>query len=154
MSTVSARTTSHRYAGTAVQKTALLVGIIFLVVGVAGFVPGLTSQMSGMQMAGHGSNAMLLGVFQISVLHNIVHLAFGVIGLIAARSARGARGYLIWGGVVYLVILAYGLIFSGATAANFVPLNTADNWLHAVLGIGMILLGVVVGRRVADQTTR
>jgi hypothetical protein len=154
MSTTNARMSDRKYARTALQKTALVVGIIFLVVGIAGFIPGLTSGMSGMQMAGHGSDAMLLGTFQISVLHNIVHLAFGVVGVLAARSARGARNYLIWGGVVYLVIFIYGLIFSGASAANFVPLNTADNWLHLVLGVGMILLGVLVGRRSIDRATR
>lgn len=147
MSTTNAQSARGKTARTAVQKTALVVGIIFLIVGVAGFIPGLTSGMSGMEMAGHDSDAMLLGVFQISVLHNIVHLAFGVAGLIFARTARAARGYLIWGGVIYLVILLYGLFFSGQTPANFVPLNSADNWLHLVLGVGMILLGIVVGRR-------
>jgi hypothetical protein len=154
MSTVNARTPDRGYARSATQKVALVFGIVFLVVGIAGFIPGLTSQMSGMQMAGHGSSAMLLGTFQVSVLHNIVHLAFGVAGVAFARSFRGARGFLIWGGVVYLVILIYGLFASGATAANFVPLNTADNWLHAFLGVVMILLGVLLGRRDSSRTAR
>jgi hypothetical protein len=149
MSMTNARSFRGKYADTSVQRTALVVGIVFLLVGIAGFIPGVTTGMSGIQLAGHGSDAMLLGVFQISVLHNIVHLAFGVAGVLFARSARGARGYLIWGGVIYLVIWVYGLFFSGAIAANFVPLNTADNWLHLVLGVSMILLGLLLGRRVA-----
>jgi hypothetical protein len=147
MSTTSAHPVRGRYAETAIQKTALVVGIVFLLVGIAGFIPGLTSGMAGMQMAGHESDAMLLGVFQVSVLHNIVHLAYGVAGVLFARTVRAARGYLIWGGVVYLVIWVYGLFFSGENAANFVPLNSADNWLHLVLGVGMIALGIFVGRR-------
>jgi hypothetical protein len=130
-----------------VQKTSLVVGIVFLLVGIAGFVPGLTSGMPGMQMAGHDSDAMLFGVFQISVLHNLVHLLFGVAGVLLAVTPRAARSYLIWGGVVYLVIWLYGLFFSGGIPANFVPLNSADNWLHLVLGVGMILLGILVGGR-------
>ncbi|WIE55328.1 DUF4383 domain-containing protein [Curtobacterium sp. MCBD17_003] len=133
------------YAATAVQKGALIVGIVFLVVGIAGFIPGITTgSLSG---AGSGSMAMLLGLFQVSVLHNIVHLAFGVVGVIAARGAGASRGYLIIGGIVYAVLWIYGLFTANHTSgANFVPLNTADNWLHLVLAVGMILLGFVLPR--------
>lgn len=75
-----------------------------MLVGVLGFIPGVTSQYDTMGVAGHGSMAMLLGVFQVSVLHNIVHLLYGVAGLAAARTAGGARKYLIVGGAIYLVL--------------------------------------------------
>ena len=93
-----------------------------------------------------------MGVFQVSILHNIVHLLFGVAGLAAARSASAARRYLIVGGAVYLVLWIYGLIFGNSdSAANFIPVNTADNWLHLVLGAGMIALGFLLTRnRTAD----
>src|SRR5215207_134405 len=139
--------TTVRYAETPVQKAALTVGIIFLVIGIAGFIPGLTTNFETMEFAGHESEALLLGVFQVSVLHNIVHLLFGVAGLAFARSFAGSRNFLIWGGVIY------GLFLSGDQPANFVPLNTADNWLHAVLAVGMILLGVFLGRRDVRATT-
>lgn len=136
---------------TSVQKTSLVVGIIFLLVGIAGFIPGLTTDMSGMDMAGHGSDAMLMGLFQVSVLHNIVHLLYGVAGLLFARTARAARNYLVWGGAIYLVLWVYGLVFSDNADANFVPLNNADNWLHLFLGVGMLLLGLLVTRRTAAK---
>ncbi|WP_307042996.1 DUF4383 domain-containing protein [Agromyces ramosus] len=142
-----------RYAETAVQKAALVVGIVFLVVGIAGFIPGLTTNFETMEFAGHDSGAMLLGIFQVSVLHNIVHLLFGVAGVVVARSFAGARNYLIWGGVVYAVLLVYGVFLSGDHPANFVPLNSADNWLHALLAIGMIALGLLLGRRDVRTTT-
>ncbi|MEJ7690552.1 MAG: DUF4383 domain-containing protein [Nocardioidaceae bacterium] len=47
------------------------------------------------------------------------------------------------GGVIYLVLWIYGLLVGQESNANFVPLNTADNWLHLFLGIGMIALGVL-----------
>lgn len=47
------------------------------------------------------------------------------------------------GGVSYLVLWIYGLLVGQESNANFVPLNTADNWLHLFLGIGMIALGVL-----------
>jgi hypothetical protein len=131
---------------TAVQTTALVVGIVFLVVGILGFIPGITTDYALIAVAGHHSSAMLLGIFQVSILHNIVHLLFGVAGIVLSRSVAGARNFLIWGGIIYLVLWLYGLIIDKASTANFVPVNTADNWLHLVLGVGMIVLGVSLTR--------
>jgi hypothetical protein len=144
----TARTDDRRYAATPVQKASLVVGVVFLLVGVAGFVPGLTTDVDSLQFAGHMSGAMLLGVFQVSVLHNLVHLLFGVAGVALARSASSSRSYLIVGGVVYLVLWIYGLFFGDhAGSSNFVPLNQADNWLHLGLAVGMVALGLLLGRR-------
>jgi hypothetical protein len=143
-------TSTSRGTGTAqplIRKAALAVGVVFLVVGVAGFIPGITSDYDMLEFAGHESQAMLLGIFQVSMLHNLVHLIFGVVGVALSRTAAQARTYLIGGGVVYLVLWVYGLLVHGdESAANFVPLNNADNWLHLVLGLGMIALGVVLSR--------
>jgi hypothetical protein len=137
----------RRYAGTAVQKASLIAGIVFLVVGLAGFIPGITSNYDQLSFAGHGSGALLLGVFQVSVLHNLVHLLYGVAGLAFAKSRIGSRNYLIIGGIVYAVIWLYGLFFSGDHPANFVPVNSADNWLHLFLAVAMILLGIFLSPR-------
>ena len=129
------------------RLAARVVGAVFLLVGVLGFVPGITSDYGNLSFASHGSMAMLLGVFQVSILHNIVHLLFGVAGLALSRTDSGARAYLLGGGVVYLVLWIYGLVIDQTSSANFVPVNTADNWLHLVLGLGMIGLGVALSRR-------
>jgi hypothetical protein len=128
------------------QSAALLVGIVFLAVGILGFVPGITSHYGDMSFAGHDSGAKLLGIFQTSILHNIVHILFGLAGIALARTWEGARQFLIGGGVIYLVLFVYGLIAHGDTSANFVPVNQADNVLHVALGAGMIALGFVLGR--------
>jgi hypothetical protein len=124
-----------------------VVAVVFLLVGVLGFIPGITTEYDTMTFAGHHSEAMLLGVFAVSVLHNIVHLLFGVVGLLMARTVAGAVGFLVWGGVVYLGLWIYGLLIDQETAANFVPVNTADNWLHLVLGAVMLGLGVMFSAR-------
>jgi hypothetical protein len=129
------------------RLAARVVGVVFLLVGVLGFVPGITSDYGDMTFASHESMAMLLGIFQVSILHNIVHLLFGVAGIVLSRTDSGARTYLVGGGVVYLVLWIYGLVIDQASAANFVPVNTADNWLHLLLGVGMIGLGVLLSRR-------
>lgn len=145
--TSNAATNRIGYGSTWTQKGALVFGVVFLLVGIAGFVPGLTMDMGTMSVAGHGSMAMLVGLFQVSVLHNIVHLLFGVVGLLAANRASGSRMYLVIGGIVYFVLWIYGLFTAGhSSGANFVPLNNADNWLHLVLAIGMVALGVVLPR--------
>jgi hypothetical protein len=132
---------------TALQKAALAVGAVFLLVGILGFIPGITTNYDTMTFASHHSEAALLGIFNVSILHNLVHLAFGVAGILLARTFDGARAYLIGGGVIYLVLFVYGLLIDHDSAANFVPVNQADNWLHLVLALGMIGLGVALSRR-------
>jgi hypothetical protein len=138
-------------AASPVRRAAQAVGIVFLVVGVLGFIPGITSNYDTMQFAGHDSQAKLLGLFQVSVLHNIVHLLFGVAGLALSRTASGARTFLVGGGAIYLVLWLYGLVVDHRSGANFIPVNGADNWLHLLLGLGMIALGVALTRRPAGR---
>ena len=139
---------------TAVQKAALAVGIVFLAVGVLGFIPGVTANYGSLTFWSHESDARLLGLFQVSILHNIVHLLFGVAGLALARTVTGARNYLVVGGAIYLVLFVYGLVVGQESAANFVPVNTADDILHLILGIGMIVLGVALTHRPSASGAR
>jgi len=144
MSHNTTRTTTTR---STVQKAAAAVGAVFLLVGVLGFIPGITTDYGTMQFAGYESDAKLLGIFQVSILHNIVHILFGVAGLAMAKSWSGAKNYLIGGGAIYLLLWLYGLFIDKESGANFVPVNSADDWLHFVLGLGMIGLGVALGKR-------
>ena len=123
--------------GTPVQNVARLVGVVFLLVGIAGFIPGITTNLyDGLDFAGDGSEAELLGLFQVSVLHNIVHALFGV-GIFMAATPDGARTFLIGSGAIYVVLFLLGII----GGADWVPINSADNWLHLALGVGLLGLG-------------
>ena len=130
-------------AARSVRLAATVVGGTFLLVGVLGFVPGVTTNVDDLTFAGHESGAELLGIFHVSILHNIVHLLFGVAGLAMARTASGATSYLIGGGAIYLVLAVYGAVIDQHSSANFVPVNTADNWLHLGLGVAMIGVGLI-----------
>jgi hypothetical protein len=151
---MTARTSARTDRRSRLQLAATVVSAVFIVVGIAGFIPGITTHYSELSGAGHDSMAKLLGVFNVSVLHNVVHLLFGLVGLALARTASGAKAYLIGGGVIYLVLWIYGLAIDKTSSANFIPVNTADNWLHFVLGVGMIALGALLGRGVVADARR
>jgi hypothetical protein len=139
------------FTATPIQSASFIVGAVFLLVGILGFVPGITTNIADLGAAGPDSEAHLLGIFQVSILHNIVHLLFGLAGFALARTVSGARMYLIGGGAIYLVLWLYGLIVGQDSAANFVPVNAADDWLHLVLGLGMIGLGLALAPRAARR---
>ena len=150
--------TSRHIAHSPVRLVTLIYGIVFLLVGVAGFVPGLTTDFGALSAVGHHSEALLLGIFQVSILHNALHLIFGMAGIAVALASwpPASQWYLRVGGALYLGLWIYGLIIDKDSAANFVPLNTADDWLHFALGITMIALSFLprYSRRVAPGARR
>lgn len=115
--------------------------IAFLLVGILGFIPGITSDAPG-DFVGEESEAELLGIFNVSILHNLVHLLFGIAGLALARTWDGARLFLIGGGVIYVLLWIVGLI----GGLDWLPANDADHWLHFVLGLAMVGAGFLLGR--------
>jgi hypothetical protein len=137
----------------ALRWAALAFGVVFTLVGIAGFIPGLTSDVDAMEMAGHESESELLGIFQVSVLHNVLHLLLGIAGILAWRRWTWARTYLLLGGLAYALLAAYGALVEHDADANFVPLNDADDWLHLGLAAVMIILGLALTPRRRDDRT-
>ena len=129
-----------------VQKSSLLAGAAVFVLGVLGFIPGVTANYGTLAFAGHGSEAMLLGVFQVSVLHNLIHLLSGVAGVLMSRRPLPARNFLIGAGVTYMVLWSVGQFLALDSPVNILPVNSADNWLHLVLGMALIGFGVAFSR--------
>ena len=135
---------------TPVQDAARVAGVAFLAVGLAGFVPGLTTELyDGLEFAGGEGTSELLGTFRVSVLHNIVHALFGLAGLALAASPSGARSFLVGGGGIYLALFLLGIVGGG----DWLPANRADDWLHLALGAGMIAAGVLTARETAAAPT-
>lgn len=93
--------------------------------------------------AGHGFSAKLIGASQVSLLPNLVHLAFGLIGFAFARTHTGSHRYLIVGGLLYLMLWVYGLMTDNDSAANFVLISSGDS---CMVGVSMIALGVALSR--------
>ena len=122
---------------TLAQTLAFGFGVAFVAVGVLGFVPGITTNYDDLMFSGHESDAELLGLFQVSVLHNVVHLLFGV-GILAAKRHRSALQYLLVAGTLYVVLFVYGLLAEERGSENFLPTNNGDDVLHAALALALL----------------
>ena len=118
---------------TTVQRVALIFGVVFLLVGIAGFVATGTSMDADMETA-----PRLFGLFPVNMLHNLVHLAFGVWGLAAYRTFSASRAYARIAGVAYLVLAVLGFIVP--EFFGLIPIGGNDIWLHLLLGA--VLAGV------------
>ncbi len=119
------------------RTVALVFGIVFLVIGVLGFVPALTP------------GGALLGLFMVNGLHSIVHLLFGVLGVVAALTGM-SRLYNRAAGVIYLLLGVLGLIpalVPGGMLLGLVMINPADNVLHLVIGAVLACVGFAVQSR-------
>ena len=119
-----------------VRYFALVYGIVFLLVGIAGFVPGLLAPPEeGRQLVVNTGFGRLFNLFPVNVLHNLVHVAFGVWGLAAYRTFSASRTYARAVAVIYGVLTVMGLIPVLATTFGLIPLYGHDVWLHALLAL-------------------
>jgi hypothetical protein len=121
---------------------ALIFGIIFLAVGILGFgvVPSLLQDAGGEGMNAHG---MLLGMFHVNVLHNIVHLLFGVWGVAVSRSASGSVGFFRGVALIYALLAIMGLFEATKHGFGYVELGDKNVWLHAGLSVVGFFFGWV-----------
>lgn len=115
---------------------AVALGVVFLAAGILGFVPALLSPPEGgpdlMVDQGYG---LLLGLFPVNVIHNLIHLAFGVWGVVAWKSFAASRVYARSVAVIYAIVAVMGLLPVLSTAFGLAPLYGHDIWLHAVIAI-------------------
>ncbi|MFL5583917.1 MAG: DUF4383 domain-containing protein [Gemmatimonadaceae bacterium] len=121
---------------TTIQKLAAVFGIVFIIVAILGFmVPGGMA----MQPTDPATAPKIFGYFPVNLLHNIVHLLFGVWGLAASRNWGASRQFFIVVGIIYALLTVIG--FLSPTGFGFVPLAGADIGLHCVLAIVMLAIG-------------
>lgn len=115
---------------------ALVMGLVFLAVGILGFVPGLLTTDPAMPpMLVDGSYGLLLGLFPVNVLHNVFHVLFGLWGVMAYRSYTAARWFAGSTAVIYGVLTLMGFFPGLNTLWGLVPLYGHDIWLHGAIAI-------------------
>ena len=115
-------------------RVSFLVGIAFLAIALIGFLTTGTNMEATMEHA-----PRLLGLFPVNLIHNLVHLAFGIAAVWAAKSAGAARAFLRIGGTLYLGLGLLGLI--APTTFGLIPIGGHNVWLHLALGFVMALFG-------------
>jgi len=116
---------------------ALIAGIVYLLVGIVGFIPGLTTApMSGSPaLSVDASYGYVFGLFPVNILHNLVHLLIGLWGVLAYGSFGAARGFSRSLAIIYGILTIMGLIPGLDTVFGLVPLFGNDIWLHALTAI-------------------
>ena len=123
------------------KKAALAFGIVFLLIGILGFVPGATQTVNGMPM--------LLGIFHVNAAHNVVHLLSGAAALLCAGSVPAARTYFRIFGVVYALVAILGFFAGDGLLLGLISNNMADVWLHVLIAAVSLFLGFAADRAVA-----
>lgn len=111
------------------KNIAIAYGVVFVVVGILGFIPAVTPE------------GRLIGLFEVNTLHNLVHLATGVVALIVAWSGLGAiQMFFRVFGVIYALVALLGFV-SGGALLGLVANNQADTWLHVVIAAVTLYIG-------------
>lgn len=119
-----------------VRLFALISGIIYLLIGILGFIPGFVT-FTGVapELAVDAGYGYLFGLFPINVLHNIVHLAVGFWGILAYRSYLGSKTYSKALAIFYGVLAVMGFFPILRTTFGLIPIFGHDIWLHALTAI-------------------
>ncbi|MGH7720014.1 MAG: DUF4383 domain-containing protein [Gemmatimonadaceae bacterium] len=130
---------------TTVQRVAMIFGVGFLLAAVAGFFATGFSNMD----PDPATAPRALGLFPVNVLHNFVHLAFGIWGVLAARSFAGAKTYCVVSGGLYLLLVVLGFLFP--RGFGLIPLGGNDVWLHVLLGVPLLYFGLTAADRARDR---
>lgn len=116
-----------------IRKAAITFGIIIALIGVLGFIPGITT-----------SDGMLFGIFHVNAVHNTFHILSGLIALIAGyTSTSAARVYFQIFGVIYALLAILGLLYGDNDILGIIANNGADIWLHIIIAIISLYYGFV-----------
>ena len=133
---------------------ALVIGIVYLAVGIAGFFPALGDDRTSPDLVVDAHYRDLFGLFPINVLHNIVHLVIGVLGILAYRTWTAARAYSRGLAILYGILAIMGLIPALETTFDLIPLFSHDVWLHALTALVAAYFGWIVRPGLDNEPVR
>lgn len=119
------------------RSFALVFGIVFLLAGASGFIPGLLHPVSANAppltvTMGYG---LVMGLLPVNVLHNLVHVLFGILGIVAYGGFLAPRVYAQIVAVAYGLLVILGLLPATQTLFGLIPIYGNDVWLHLALGV-------------------
>jgi hypothetical protein len=134
-----------------IQTFARIYGIVFLIVGIGGFIPGVTVPHEHPDLLVRAASGLELRLFPVNVLHNIVHILFGAWGLFAAGNFGAARMYARVVAIAYALLTILGVIPATNTTFGLVPIYGNDIWLHALLAAIAAYFGFAYRERVVTS---
>jgi hypothetical protein len=134
------------------QTFARSFGVVFLLVGILGFIPGITPDHVHPGLAVQSGSGMELGLFPVNVLHNLVHIAFGIWGVLAGRSFKSAHAYALGVAVIYGLLTIMGLFPGANMVFGLVPIYGHDIWLHALLTVIAAYFAFVARENAGDTS--
>ncbi|MBA3758028.1 DUF4383 domain-containing protein [Candidatus Saccharibacteria bacterium] len=123
------------------KQLSMAVGVVFLLIGILGFVPGVTNDQD-----------LLLGIFLVGLLQNLIHIVGGVAAILAAKSEDLSQMYFRVFGVVYAVIALIGVV-QGNTVLGLFDINAAENILHVAIAVAFLAIGFGVPKSTETRTT-
>jgi hypothetical protein len=138
-----------------VRAFALVFGIVFLLVGICGFIPAFLTPPAAHHDEAVTVNAFegyLFGLFHVNVLHSLVHVLFGIMGLAMSRRFESARLYARIVAISYAILAVMGLIPALNTVFGLIPLHGHDVWLHALLAAAAAYFGWAAAPEPATRT--
>ncbi len=115
----------------------LVFGVVYVLVGIFGFIPGVTTQ--GEVTGAPGATGAILGIFPVNALHNIVHLVIGAALLFGATSTANAINVARGVGIVYLLVGILGFI--SPDTFGLMPIGGNDIWLHLASAAVLLIVG-------------
>lgn len=143
-----------------IKRFSFIAGVLFVVVGILGFIPGITvaPHVSDPDLSVTAAYGRLLGLFPVNFLHNLVHLAFGFWAVAASKDYAQSRIFCRSSAIIYAVLTVAGLIPGLNTLFGLLPLHSHDIWLHAVIAFATGYYGYVrapdrLGMAGADRTS-
>ncbi len=142
----------------AIRNFAIVMGLVYLMVGLLGFFPGLVTSPAtdAPHMSLDTGYGYLMGLFPINVLHNVVHLGVGLWGLIAYRSMSGSISFARGLAIFYGALAIMGLIPGLSTTFGLIPIFGHDVWLHAISAAAAAYFGFAATSRTmsSERMTR
>ncbi|ROQ37148.1 uncharacterized protein DUF4383 [Frondihabitans sp. PhB188] len=147
MTTVTAPRIRYGYAAGPAQVCALVVGLLLLVLGILGFIPGVTTDLGTITFASPDSHAMIFGLFQTTVLRNVLFIIVGLAGLGAPRSRAGATLYIVGAGGFLMTLWLYNLLFGNSDfGGNIFSANLNDFALDFCLGLAILIAALATSQ--------
>jgi hypothetical protein len=141
----------------ATRYFALIIGIVYTLVGVVGLLGLMLAPYAGPPLVLKAQQGMLMGLFPVNVLHNIVHLAIGLVGIASYRSYNGSRNFSRGLAILYALLAVLGLLPFTNTTFGLIPLHSHDIWLHAATALIAAYFGFAApeqGEQVSTSSRR